>query len=85
MGGRLRCAIGLLLVGLAISPALAQKAKEPTLMEQIRPDVTYEDCVARCKQCGTGKNPHCVKNFCTGHPHRKPGAKPLPVACPDYS
>jgi hypothetical protein len=76
--------IGLLIVGLAISPASAQKAKEPTLMEQIRPGVTYEDCATRCEKCGSGKNPDCVKNFCTGHPRRKPGATPLPVECPSY-
>ncbi len=81
---RLPHAIGLLLVGLAISPAVAQTAKEPTLQERLRPGVTYEDCVTRCKQCGSGKNPDCVKNFCTGYAHRKPGAKPLPVECLNY-
>lgn len=80
----MRCAIGLLLIGLAISPALAQKGKEPTLMEQIRPGVSYEDCVARCAKCGSGQNPDCVKNFCTGHPRRKPGVPPLPIECPSY-
>ena len=80
----MRCAIGLLLVGLAISPALGQNAKEPTFLEQMRPGVSYEDCVTRCKKCGSGKNPDCVKNFCAGHPHRKQGAKPLPVECLNY-
>ena len=83
----MRSVIGLLLVGLAISPALAQKAdeqtpKQPTLTEQMRPGVTYEDCVTRCEKCGSGKNPDCVRNFCTGYPHRKPGEAPLPVVCP---
>lgn len=84
----MRNVVGLLLVGLAISPALAQKVKEqtpkqPTLIEQTRPGVTYEDCATRCEKCGSGRNPDCVKNFCTGYPHRKPGAEPLPVVCPE--
>lgn len=80
----MRHAIALLLVGLAVSPASAQKAKDPVLMEQIRPGVPYEDCVARCNQCGSSANPECVKNFCAGHPPRKPGAEPLPIKCPSY-
>jgi hypothetical protein len=55
---------GLLLVGLAISPTLAQKADEQTPKQP------------------TGKNPDCVRNFCTGYAHRKPGEALLPVVCP---
>jgi hypothetical protein len=80
----MRCTIGLFLVGLAISPASAQQTKKPSLMEQMRPNVTYEDCVTRCEKCGSGKNPDCVRNFCAGHPRRKPGVGPLPVECPSY-
>jgi hypothetical protein len=85
MGRRTRYAIGFLLTQLAISPVLAQKDKgPPTLIEQMRPAITYEDCETRCKECGSGRNPECVKNFCTGYPRRKPGAAPLPVVCPGY-
>ncbi|EHR01105.1 hypothetical protein Bra471DRAFT_01790 [Bradyrhizobium sp. WSM471] len=82
----MKYAIGLLLAGLLVGSALAQKShREPMLIEQIRPGVTYEDCVTRCQKCGSGKNPYCIKNFCTGYPPRKPGAAPLPVVCPQYS
>ena len=84
----MRRVVTLLLVGLAISPAWAQDGKgqaqkQPTLIQQARPGVTYEDCVARCNKCGSGMNPDCVRNFCTGYPHRKRGATPLPVVCPE--
>lgn len=79
-------AVGLLVAGLLVSPTLAQKShREPMLIEKMRPGVTYEDCVTRCHKCGSGKNPYCIKNFCTGYPHRKAGAAPLPVICPQYS
>jgi hypothetical protein len=83
----MRNVIGLLLVGLAISSALAQKAneqtpKQPALIEQMRHGVTYENCVTRSEKCGSGRNPDCVRNYCTGYPHRKPGEAPLPVVCP---
>ena len=76
--------VALLPLGLLLAPAFAQTPPQPPLIQQIRPGVTYEDCVARCKKCGTGKNPDCVKNFCTGYPRRKPGVAPLPVVCPSY-
>jgi hypothetical protein len=83
----MRYVIGLLLVGLAVSPALAQKAneqtpKQPAFIAHIGPGATYEDCVTRCERCESGRNPDCVKNFCTAYPHRKPGEAPLPVVCP---
>jgi hypothetical protein len=69
----MRLVAGLLFVGLTIGPAVAQNAKEPTqeqkeptLMEQMRAGVSYENCVARCEKCGSGRNPDCVKNFCAG-------------------
>ena len=78
--------VALLLFGLLLAPAFArtQTPPQPPLIQQVHPGVTYEDCVERCKKCGTGKNPDCVKNFCTGYPHRKRGAAPLPVVCPSY-
>ncbi|QIO32976.1 hypothetical protein [Bradyrhizobium sp. 1(2017)] len=78
--------IALISLGVAgiIGPAIAQEKAPKTLQEQRRPGVTYEDCVERCNKCGSGKNPDCVKNFCTGYEHRKPGVKPLPVTCMDY-
>jgi hypothetical protein len=86
----MRNVIGLLLVGLAISQALAQKAneqapKQPALTDQTRWGITYEDCVARCEKCGSRRDPDCVKNTCTGYPHRQPGAAPLPVVCPQVN
>jgi hypothetical protein len=80
----MRHVTGLILVGLIIGPALAETAKDSTAPnEKTSPDaVTYEDCVARCEKCKSRRNPDCVKNFCTGYPHRQPGAGPLPVVCP---
>lgn len=75
----------MLTLALSVGPAIAQKTSPPPLIAQIRPGVTYEDCVERCKKCGSGRNPHCIKYFCTGYPHRKPGVPPLPVVCPQYS
>jgi len=82
----MRCAIGLLLLALVTGPALAQKTKEPTLMEQIRPGVTYDDCVDRCNKCdmASGRVQNCVSWYCYGRPKRKPGAAPLPIVCPSY-
>src|SRR5207237_1410827 len=45
-----------LLFALAVYPAAAQTTSQRPLIEQIRPGVTYEDCVIRCKKCGSGKN-----------------------------
>jgi hypothetical protein len=83
----MRYVTGVLLVGLAISPALAQKVneqtpKQPVPTEQTGWVLTYEDCVTRCAKCASGRNPDCVRNFCSGKPHRQPGASPLPVVCP---
>jgi hypothetical protein len=80
----------LVLLGFVISPAFAQNAPQAPQSpssagatdKDWRAGVTYEDCETRCKECGTGRNPDCVKNFCTGYPRRKPGAAPLPVVCP---
>jgi len=81
------------LISILFAPAFAQTPQPPlprVQPTQVPPSqrnfgsaVTYEDCVARCQQCGSGHNPECSRNFCTGYPHRKPGAAPLPVVCPD--
>lgn len=75
----------LFVFALSVEPAIAQTTAQPSLRERVRPGVTYEDCVTRCKMCGSGKNPHCINYFCSGYPHRKPGKRPLPVVCPQYS
>lgn len=85
----MKCAIMLVFVAFLMNPAFAQNTSQappnaPKASGGLRPEVTYEDCETRCKQCGTGRNPDCVRNFCTGYPRRKPGAAPLPVVCPQY-
>lgn len=49
--------VALLLFGLLLAPAFAQTQTppQPPLIQQVHPGVTYEDCVERCKKCGTGK------------------------------
>jgi hypothetical protein len=84
----MRCGAILVLLALFVSPATGQKASQPPPTEQpppiehTQPVVTFEDCVARCEKCKRLKDPDCIKNSCTGYPHRKPGESPLPVVCP---
>lgn len=57
---------GLRVLTLRLVRRIAQEASQPSRIEQIRPRITHEDCVTRCKKCGSGKNPRCLKYFCTG-------------------
>ena len=79
----------MVLIGLVLSPAFGQevvpRSQVPPSQRNLGSEVTYEDCVARCEKCGSGKNPNCMRNFCGGKPHRKPGAAPLPVVCPEVN
>jgi hypothetical protein len=74
----------LLLLALLVSPVAGQYAPYPSFITK-PPGMTFEDCFKGCKKCGSGKNPDCVKNFCGGLPHRKPGAPRVPIVCPSYS
>jgi hypothetical protein len=77
----------MVLIGLLFSPAFGQtpvpRSQVPPSQGNLGSAVTYEDCVTRCKKCGSGQNPECIREFCSGYPHRKRGAKPLPVVCPE--
>jgi hypothetical protein len=73
----------LVLLALFVSPAAAQNAPYPAFNTR-PPGLKYEDCVAGCKKCGSGQNPDCILNFCSGLPRRKPSDPPVPINCPNY-
>ncbi|MGY2807485.1 MULTISPECIES: hypothetical protein [unclassified Bradyrhizobium] len=81
----MKSGIALLALVLAALSAMAQQQEKPKrLIDEHRPGVTYEDCVARCDACMGHRNEACIANYCRGYERRKPGAKPLPIVCPSY-
>jgi hypothetical protein len=55
----------MVLIGLVLSPAFGQevvpRSQVPPSQRNLGSEVTYEDCVARCEKCGSGKNPNCMR------------------------
>ncbi|KRP85977.1 hypothetical protein AOQ73_36495 [Bradyrhizobium pachyrhizi] len=81
----MKAGTALLALVLAALPAMAQQQEKPKrLIDEHRPGVTYEDCVARCDKCSGYKSADCIQHYCSGYERRKPGAKPLPIQCPSY-
>lgn len=70
---------------LFVGPAVAQKTSQPPLIEQIRPGVTYEDCVTRCKNAAPARTLTASSISALAIRTERPGASPLPVVCPQYS